>query len=1333
MTMGKTVEANAVISLNMEPARQKVEEFRKSMAVARQELQKLERTPVGALNKEDLTRMKDLRKEIPRMEKELAKAEKSLKGFRDTLRHLDKASINDLTNAKRALNDQIRKLTPGTREYIAATEDYKKVNARLQSLNNAYKQVDASQKGLRGGISRLTDTFNKYFGVVTTTIAAVTGLSMAFRKSAQDAAAMDDMYAKVMKTTGLTKEEVEKLNEAFKEMDTRTAREQLNEMAYEAGKLGYQGVENIRQFVEAADVINVALGDVLGEGATLEIAKLAQVFAQSTAALDKLDLKGRMMAVGSAINQLGKESTASESYMVDFLGRLGGVATQAGISADQILGYASALDQMKQKVEMSATAFQKLIQQMIKKPEEFVEAARMPLEDFVNLMNTDMNGAIKRVLEGFNEMGGFTQLIPVFKDMGLDGARAASVIASLAANLDKVSDAQATANEHIKLGTSMTREYMIMNQSMQARLEKARKEFKDASITLGQSLNPVMLKTTKLTTYLIKALVTYSKEIKAAAISIAAFTVAVKANAIVQAAYQAILKGITLIQKTYTVVVNAASYAINLLRGRTIAATKAYLAMKAAMSTSVFGLLATAIAAVTVALVHYTKRAKEASEATKKMQEVQDRINSEYAEGASKVQVLTDIVHNNNLAIDQRRDALKKLQEIVPAYHADLTKEGELINDNTEALTIYLKNLEKVTRAKILEDEYTQATARVLKAEQDRRDAEQRRLEALEKAHGNTKEMTQITMQSSAGAYSVSELTPYGEAVRDVTAATNELTEAQEIQGQILQRIQRENGDAFATRKGELTAEEMEIRALNQEYQQLFQEIRDANRDNPQQALNRIADLQREQAQKIAEIRQKYKKAVTEDIEPNGNGNGDSENPLKKAFDARIKAIQQQYKTEERELKLSLLRQEIDQSEYESRLYAVKANYFRQKIDAAQQYRQDETEIMNEFYDWQIQTIEKSNKQQQDILDALAKADRARKKKEEEERLQEMQNLGKRLATEQEILENDLARVRERIGEDSWKEELAFEMWKLEELHNQGLVSERDYQQARLKIRMEYAQKAADGAVQIAEYASDFVSQLKEMESVRLEAEYQKQLTAAGDNAEKREQIEAEYEEKKLDLQKKYADVEMAINIAKTIASGAVAAIRAYAEGGPYAGVVLAALIAATTAAEVATIVAQRNAIKATSVSSTSTASSGSTDNTMQTGTRTITGYSEGGNTKRAASDATVVGVVHANEWVAPAWMVRENPTVFADLEEYRVTLGRGRKKLGNGFADGGLASPQSGSMPTPSPLEEIDWQALRDFNAIMRYCATHGIFVKYGDIMIAKEKHDNFKKQTSR
>lgn len=471
-----------------------------------------------------------------------------------------------------------------------------------------------------------------------------------------------------------------------------------------------------------------------------------------------------------------------------------------------------------------------------------------------------------------------------------------------------------------------------------------------------------------------------------------------------------------------------------------------------------------------------------------------------------------------------------------------------------------------------------------------------------------------------------------------------------------------------------------------------------------------------------------------------GTGGGPTEKELakmKQAYSQKKQMLDAALNYEEKQLKLQLLKKEISEEEYNAKIKEKKAQYYVDVLALAQKYGQDESSILASQLDNQIKDLEEAAKKAAEAARKAAKeaSDAAKKEMVEwEKKLEELEELEKKA---QDV--RDSLRPKERINR-----EFENELQNLEDLHTAKLISEQDYLDAVDKLHKYHnkalldedlanAAKYAQQVNQITEQASNFVTALKEAESAQLEAEYQKQLTAAGDNAEKREQIEAEYEEKKLDLQKKYADVEMAINIAKTIASGAVAAIRAYAEGGPYAGVVLAALIAATTAAEVATIVAQRNAIKNTSVSSTSTASSGSTDNTMQTGTRTITGYSEGGNTKRAASDATVVGVVHANEWVAPAWMVRENPTVFADLEEYRVTLGRGRKKLGNGFADGGLASPQSGSMPTPSPLEEIDWQALRDFNAIMRYCATHGIFVKYGDIMIAKEKHDYFKKQTSR
>ena len=128
-----------------------------------------------------------------------------------------------------------------------------------------------------------------------------------------DAAELDDAYADVMKTTGLTRDEVLKLNESFKKMDTRTAREQLNQLAYEAGKLGINSTQQVEQFVRAADKINIALGDVLGEGAMVTIGKLADVYSKSTAQLTAAgdDLEKKMLSIGSAVNQLGQSSTAN--------------------------------------------------------------------------------------------------------------------------------------------------------------------------------------------------------------------------------------------------------------------------------------------------------------------------------------------------------------------------------------------------------------------------------------------------------------------------------------------------------------------------------------------------------------------------------------------------------------------------------------------------------------------------------------------------------------------------------------------------------------------------------------------------------------------------------------------------------------------------------------------------------------------------------------------------------------------------------------------------------------------------------------------------------------
>jgi len=95
--------------------------------------------------------------------------------------------------------------------------------------------------------------------------AATTGLVMAGRSAVNAYAQMEEELANTRKYTGMTEEKVLELNEAFKKMDTRTSCEQLNKLAQEAGRLGKNTHEDVKGYVEAADIINVALVD-LGDG-----------------------------------------------------------------------------------------------------------------------------------------------------------------------------------------------------------------------------------------------------------------------------------------------------------------------------------------------------------------------------------------------------------------------------------------------------------------------------------------------------------------------------------------------------------------------------------------------------------------------------------------------------------------------------------------------------------------------------------------------------------------------------------------------------------------------------------------------------------------------------------------------------------------------------------------------------------------------------------------------------------------------------------------------------------------------------------------------------------
>lgn len=1480
--MGKnTQEAEVIVTLNGQAAKKAIDEMTKEYERLTQAALDANKAGNDALGKELDTKAQKLMKDMEITRRETKK-------FADVMNNLNGSSLKDLRMAANQLKSEIKKLTPGTQEFIEKSKQLQEVNTRINQVTASFKGLVVEEEKAGASLKGLADGFNKYFGIASTAVATVTGISMAFRKSAEEAAKLDDIYADVMKTTGLLHDEVAALDKELLKIDTRTSREQLLLLARDAGKLGITGTENILGFVRAADQIQVALGEDLGEGAIRNLGKIADVLGYTKS----MGIENALLSIGSAVNAVGQASTASESYLVEFTQRLAGVAAQANISAADIIGFASGLDQSAMKVEMAATAFQKFLMKMYEDPAKFAEYANMQVQEFSDLLKNDANTAIVTVLKSLKEMEGFGDLVPIFDDMGLDGARAVSVLASMASNLDAVTEAQALANVEFAKATSLTEEYNTKNNNAQAQLEKARKEFHNASIALGQSLNPIMLKSTKLLTYLIKLLATHGKEIRNAAIAVAAFTALVKADIIVEKTVITVKKVWNALTQTGTFLTNKAAAAYYKLTNQTLKYAAAQNAANAAASKSVYGLIALAIGTLVYKLTELVNKEKEHLEIAQETKSVESRINESYVEQKGQVEALTSIINNNNYSLNKRRDALMKLKEIVPNYHASLTEEGLLINNNTEALDNYLAKLKQTIRMKAYEDEFISIEKQKMELEEMIKSATFFKDLMIEINGGEEPPKTTRMLDYGFSFENLSAfqniftmplgmklddwlglssegLSAYGDILRQIDDFTEKMKRLEEEQNNLGKKI-------GITMKSEEDAMMSEIAEINMKYWKM---------EESAGAMEKL-ELERQRFAEIEKVRKKYKAITETETEENailtkvqfdflqerfdkltkkeqamvkaGYASLSAEdskalkarydklmkadaNAADKLYQEELKAILQHQRSEQNEINRQYFEREISTEQHEEELRRIKMESLQAQLALAKKYGKDTSQIEADIlsgqsknrkadYDKQLSLAQKAYIEQELALrqqlsdneitqtqynrrmlgireEYLQKAQSLAEEKKQDgsgvqladiqARQKEEENALKRSLTAQkitqeqydaQILEVRIKYIQERLelakqsGQDEKvilqelldaqveAEMLAFEqmeklkkdaqgvkeglspkmartreendeLTKLNTLHDAKLLSEEEYEQAVRELHKKYAQANFQEDLQrvekytqqvntVMQGASDFVTALKESEAAKLEAQYQADLTAAGDNADKKAEIEAKYEEDKLELSKKYADTEMVINIAKTIAAGALAAIQAFAQLGPIAGGIMAGLIAATTAVEVATIIQQRNAIKNSSVSSSS--SSGSSAATV----RTPTGYSEGGHTDYALSDDTPVGIVHANEWVAPAWMVRENPAVFEDLEQYRKSGFKHKSIAKTGFADGGYTS-------TPSARSSTDVSEKNFYEAVKEGAkegvkeALDGEYIKAvvvrRDISELDAQDARLKKQTSR
>lgn len=202
---------------------------------------------------------------------------------------------------------------------------------------------------------------------------------------------------------------------------------------------------------------------------------------------------------------------------------------------------------------------------------------------------------------------------------------------------------------------------------------------------------------------------------------------------------------------------------------------------------------------------------------------------------------------------------------------------------------------------------------------------------------------------------------------------------------------------------------------------------------------------------------------------------------------------------------------------------------------------------------------------------------------------------------------------------------------------------------------------------------SSAFSTFEQIEKDNVEAKYNAEIAAAEGNSEEIERLEQEKAQKKLDIEKKYADIQFAIKASEIIANTALAIVMALGQLGPIAGPIAAGLMGAIGAVQLAAANAERQKVKSMTLSNTGSSSSGTNAERVVNNS----GYDEGGYTGDGGR-YEIAGAVHRGEYVVPIPEMK-NKRVF-NMVKVIESIRRQRTATNPlpGYSEGGHVQDQS-------------------------------------------------------
>lgn len=376
-------------------------------------------------------------------------------------RNLKTASIDKLKKAAAQLEKEIAGMNREMGDFTKRQEELQMIRGEIERATGSVKKHASAWQTTIRNISTYFGVF-QLFAMIQDKLTAIIKLNLQF----------SDQLADIRKVSGLAMSDVNQLAVNLSKIDSRTSVEELNKIAYAGSKLGIgkYGIAGLEAFTRAANQVNVALKEDLGDDALTALSKITEVMGL----IPKMGVEKSMLATGSAMFQLAATSTATANNIVEFSKRLTGMARTAGLTTDQLLALGSASDSMFLAPEVASTAFSKFITSLQKNHNLIEKELHIEPGTINELYSAGKTmDAIVLILEKMKAQGNMNALQDIFKPLGSDGARLVNVMVTMSKNVDMLKDHIYTASEAFEEATAVTNEYNIQQETANALMERA--------------------------------------------------------------------------------------------------------------------------------------------------------------------------------------------------------------------------------------------------------------------------------------------------------------------------------------------------------------------------------------------------------------------------------------------------------------------------------------------------------------------------------------------------------------------------------------------------------------------------------------------------------------------------------------------------------------------------------------------------------------------------------------------------------------------------------------------------------------------------------------------